>query len=588
LGSGLQVIDISDPTTPVLLGTYNTPGYAAGVAVSGDYAFVADDASGLQVIDISDPSTPTLLGNYDTPNIARDVTISGNCVFVADKTSGLQVIDITDPTAPTLLGAYDTPGSAWGVTVSGDCAFVADNESGLQVIRVFNLEVYSEDDAARSLSVNASNDTIFRVRLATTQTDSLDWELSADGGTSWQGILPGAGWNKMSDPGTDLLWRSTLSWIAPGDNPAVTDLQIEWLVAAAAFEKIVDVPDDQGGWIHTYFTRSGRDFPDEATLPISYYGIWRRVDNPALIAALKSASSLPPAECGNVDTPAVRGIPIVSYQGNHYVQSRPGLAAASFPPGTWVWVATVPAVQQDTYIAAVPTPADSSAAGTNHTVFVITAHTDIASIWYATEPDSGYSLDNIAPAVPTSFAAAYNTGSGNQLSWDPCPDADFQYFNIYRSSDPHFVPSPSELVHSTIETSWADPEYDGWNVYYKITALDFVENESDPASPGTVTAVTEPVIPQTYELHANTPNPFNPTTVIRYDVPAGGDVVTLRVYDVSGVLIRTLLDGPQEAGQKTVTWHGRDERGRRVASGVYFYRLQAPGYEKTLKMVLVQ
>ena len=59
--------------------------------------------------------------------------------------------------------------------------------------------------------------------------------------------------------------------------------------------------------------------------------------------------------------------------------------------------------------------------------------------------------------------------------------------------------------------------------------------------------------------------------------------MTLRIYDVSGRLIRTLVDEPQTAGEKTVTWNGRDTQGRSVASGVYFYRLQAPGYEKTLR-----
>ncbi len=69
-GSGLQVIDISDPANPTLVGTYDTPGYARGVAVSGDHAFVADGDSGLQVIDISDPANPTLVGTYDTPGDA--------------------------------------------------------------------------------------------------------------------------------------------------------------------------------------------------------------------------------------------------------------------------------------------------------------------------------------------------------------------------------------------------------------------------------------------------------------------------------------------------------------------------------------
>jgi len=376
--------------------------------------------------------------------------------------------------------------------------------------------------------------------------------------------------------------------VAPGDDPAVTDLQLEWLVAAAMIQTVADVPDDQGGWVSAHFTRSAFDFADEAALPISSYGIWRRVDNPALVAALNSASSSPPEKNAASDAPQMSGIEVIEYQGETYVQSQANSTASAFPPGTWGLVTNVPALQQDNYIAFIPTVADSSASGTNQAVYAITAHTTTPSVWYVSPPDSGYSLDNIAPSVPTSLAVALNTGSGNQLTWDPCPDADFQYFNIYRSSDPNFVPSPSELVHSTVETSWTDPDYDGWSVYYKVTALDHADNESDPAEAGTITAVSEDAIPQSYRLYPNTPNPFNPTTSIRYDVPASGGVVTLHIYDVSGRLVRTLLDGPQTAGQKTVSWNGRDNRGRGVASGVYFYRLRAPGYQRTLKMVLVQ
>ena len=65
-------------------------------------------------------------------------------------------------------------------------------------------------------------------------------------------------------------------------------------------------------------------------------------------------------------------------------------------------------------------------------------------------------------------------------------------------------------------------------------------------------------------------------------------MVTLRIYDVSGRLVRTLVNGSQTAGQKQVTWNGTDDQGRGVVSGVYLYRLQASGYKKTLKMILIQ
>lgn len=98
----------------------------------------------------------------------------------------------------------------------------------------------------------------------------------------------------------------------------------------------------------------------------------------------------------------------------------------------------------------------------------------------------------------------------------------------------------------------------------------------------------EPAIPQKYALYQNSPNPFNPTTSIRFDVPAGGGLVTLRVYDVSGRLVRTLVNGAQTAGLKTVEWNGTNDAGNSVATGTYLYRLTGPGFEQTRKMLMLK
>jgi hypothetical protein len=105
---------------------------------------------------------------------------------------------------------------------------------------------------------------------------------------------------------------------------------------------------------------------------------------------------------------------------------------------------------------------------------------------------------------------------------------------------------------------------------------------------GLVTAIGDPELIDRFALHQNTPNPFNPTTVIRYEVPAGGGEVALRIYDATGRLIRTLADGFQVPGERTVTWDGTDAAGNPLASGIYFYRLQAPGFERSRKMVLLR
>jgi len=94
-------------------------------------------------------------------------------------------------------------------------------------------------------------------------------------------------------------------------------------------------------------------------------------------------------------------------------------------------------------------------------------------------------------------------------------------------------------------------------------------------------------VPVRFSLGNNYPNPFNPITKISFDVPTTSRVA-LRIYDVRGNEIRTLVSGVMPFGSHTVTWNGADGRGRAVSSGVYFYRIEAEGFAATHKMMLVK
>jgi len=95
-------------------------------------------------------------------------------------------------------------------------------------------------------------------------------------------------------------------------------------------------------------------------------------------------------------------------------------------------------------------------------------------------------------------------------------------------------------------------------------------------------------VPRQTALHQNVPNPFNPTTQISFDLAQSGKVA-LRIYDVAGRLVRTLIDKEMAAGRNhTVVWNGLDDQNGRVASGVYFYRLDAVGSSHTKKMVVMK
>jgi hypothetical protein len=104
----------------------------------------------------------------------------------------------------------------------------------------------------------------------------------------------------------------------------------------------------------------------------------------------------------------------------------------------------------------------------------------------------------------------------------------------------------------------------------------------------TSTGVPEQEVLSDSRLLQNTPNPFNPVTTIRFSVPEGGASTRLEIFDVSGRRVKTLVDGYRAAGPHSITWRGDDSDGRKLPSGVYFYRLIAAGATETRKMLLLK
>jgi hypothetical protein len=102
-----------------------------------------------------------------------------------------------------------------------------------------------------------------------------------------------------------------------------------------------------------------------------------------------------------------------------------------------------------------------------------------------------------------------------------------------------------------------------------------------PAGAADADALLRPHLFQSY------PNPFNKTTTISFSIPQSAKV-SLKVFDVQGRLVRTLVDGVRLAGVHPIVWDRRSNGGQSVASGVYFYRLKAPGFEKSRRMVLLK
>ena len=94
-------------------------------------------------------------------------------------------------------------------------------------------------------------------------------------------------------------------------------------------------------------------------------------------------------------------------------------------------------------------------------------------------------------------------------------------------------------------------------------------------------------LPLAFSLSPNYPNPFNPSTEIRYSIPRASQV-SIAVYNVLGQRVTGLVDLHQKAGNYRITWDGTDSRGKSVASGIYFYRMKADQFVQSHKMILLK
>ncbi len=110
---------------------------------------------------------------------------------------------------------------------------------------------------------------------------------------------------------------------------------------------------------------------------------------------------------------------------------------------------------------------------------------------------------------------------------------------------------------------------------------------NDPGCTATPVDETGESTPFAWRLYPNNPNPFNPLTTIRFELPRD-ESVRLTVYTVDGERVVTLVNDRLPAGAHEIAWNGRDQEGRPVPSGNYIYQLEAGGYQQTHRMTLVK
>ncbi|MBK7369714.1 MAG: T9SS type A sorting domain-containing protein [Candidatus Eisenbacteria bacterium] len=321
--------------------------------------------------------------------------------------------------------------------------------------------------------------------------------------------------------------------------------------------QVIDAPNDQGGYVQATWTKSPLDTPPSAG--VNKYRFWREV--PTLAAQAEASRGACLLHGG--DDVLEGGAPALLQ-----------LASATGGSEYWEYVGEMLADGRALYTASIATASDSVPGSNPATQFMIEGRRGDGTQWWYSDPVSGTSADNLAPASPSSFFAVWSAGQ-SKLHWPKSAESDFKEYRIYAGDWPNFTPSASTLVATVSDTGYTHAA--AHPTGYKLVAVD-VHGNASPArwtAPSGTTDVGD-APPLAFAFAPVSPNPVRGEAVLRFALPVESRV-TLAVYDAQGRRVRTVTDATLPAGEHLSRWDARDDSGRAPAAGLYFVRLEAAG-----------
>ena len=332
-----------------------------------------------------------------------------------------------------------------------------------------------------------------------------------------------------------------------------------------------DVPGDQGGHVMVVWDASDRDvFPAQE---ISHYTLWRELGTSAVGTLASSVNDnlfIDPSSIGP------------EFTGKAFRTTTGGATA-------WEFIATIPIRYATEYGFNATTLADSLAGNSADATYQVLTHTTNAFVFYEGNLFTGHSVDNLAPAAPTALMAQ-RVGSDVNLTWNRVHAPDLKNYSVFRSTSPGVTPETMNFLASSNDTVLVDSGAPTSALYYVVTAHDVHDNQGPTSNEAAITPATDvgnlPAI-KSFMVLQNRPNPFATVTAFQIGLPTQADV-SLEVFDVAGRRVRVAAWPRQAAGWQQVSFDGRDNTGRALASGVYFCRMSASGISVTRKIVITR
>ncbi len=229
--------------------------------------------------------------------------------------------------------------------------------------------------------------------------------------------------------------------------------------------------------------------------------------------------------------------------------------------------------------------------------------------WSAGNSDEGtpgeLDGDQTLPVTFATFTAQAVNNENVLLMWTTQSESDMQGYHVYRSElseidDEYMVRLTTNIIPANNSSQESSYEFEDSDIEFDVTYYYWVESYENngytsfhgPVS--TTVAEGDEIVPDVYEvtkLEGNRPNPFNPDTEIHFSLKGtGGEMVnaSLVIYNVKGQRVKTFFNERKVSEKDHVVWHGDDDTGKPVASGVYFYRLKTDDYSEIRKMMLLK
>ncbi len=520
------------------------------------YAYVA--SGNLTLVDITNIQNPETEFRLNTPGLATGIQLRNNIVYLTDQQAGLHIMDMRNPRQPQRIASQPTFGNATDIVIREPLAYIADGKGGIQTIDV------STPESPEWLHRHAFGGTVYGLDVVETAGGERTVYVAngADGMHTLEFTTPYHGTLTRSLP----LPTDTLAFDDQFGAASCTKIRVQdgyGFIAAETGMFLVDLT------ANTIVTHIPTDAP---VSDIALHGGYAYLCAESLIVV----DSRAPQQSRIVSERDVRG------------SAYRIVIDASSPAHAYV-----AALEGGLHIFDITTPAVLRPAGSYVTQGNATGITFAAERVYLLDSGVGVAVLDVSEPNKPKLHGIYENDAlpidaqvgGNHLYL--LDSSGIQLIDtrtltatssvVYKSRELWF---PSELKLTDTALYVADLyQIRIFRVHPEGYSLAVEETTPSDWIPDVAKST-----PANY-LSQNFPNPFNPETWIPYQLASDADV-SLSIYDVQGKQIYTKVLGYQKAGSHTAYWDGRNAVGEAVASGVYFYSIQAGDFHATRKMFI--